>query len=202
MIPVEAALFASTALVLLLLATATLFGTRRFQYRWSMHLRPTFYVVSRQLLTLPLVAAGYLAIDQKQGWGLTQPWTLPCDLPVDDFAFYVRQWADEHGYERTNNAYGAESHAEGGTLRYASYRLQPRSTLDRWQYTRRFLLRPRPTMRVTCLASSENESAMVLVELPWVGLDSPEQSLWLAVVEDLAQHLGSRVEAEADIITN
>lgn len=192
----EAALYASAALLLLLAAIATLFGTRRFQYRWSLHLRPTLYVVSLQLLTLPLVIAGYMAMEQKPGWGITQPRTWQCDLQVDDFSAILRQWANDSGYERQAVLYGAESHGDDGTLRYASYRLEPRSTLTRWQYTRRNLLRPLPTMGVTCLAPSTTSESTILVELPWAGLDTSEESRWLAVVNDLAEHLGAETHAD------
>lgn len=173
--------------ILLVAAAAFALGTRRFQYRWSLHLRPTVHVVALLAGTLPVVIGGQVWMDQKSGWGATRPALFRSGITVEQFADQLEHWAAANGYRRHLNIYGSQ-----GGVHFASYQLAPDSSLDRWQYTGRAIWRPRPPMSVTCLdhEGDERGSRRVLVELPWTGIGSPEETHWPPIVEALQEALG------------
>jgi hypothetical protein len=191
----RAALLAVGAGLLIFAALAAAIGTRRFQYQWSLHLQPACYVASLLVLMLPVAMIGYMvcvAATQK-GWGATPPKTFRVNTTTDEFRNSLQRWALRTGYELQFNAMGGYS-----DFNYASYRLTPSSSLDRWQYGPGHIHRPLLPVSVTCLVqggSSESEPAVV-VELPFVMIDSREEKLWPQLIDSLRAALETSDEAE------
>ena len=133
-------------------------------------------------LTLPIALATFWAFESSHGWGLTPLRTWQSQTSVDDFAAEVDEWSVRNGYIRQLNTYGSQADWD-----FASYQLIPASSLDRWQFSGRHLLRPKPPICVTCLKQriSVPNEALVLMELPWVGLGSPEEKEWEEITNSL-----------------
>ena len=176
------------AITLLYAALATYLSTQHQSGTRSKHRRLAFQMAPLMLLTLPVTLAIYGTLESSRGWGMAPPDTWQREASVDDFAAEIENWTERNGYIRQLNIYGSQANWD-----YASYRLIPASSLDRWQFNGRHLVRPQPPLCITCLkqrTSTPNE-ALVLLELPWAALGSPEESQW----EEVANSLKAALEA-------
>lgn len=131
---------------------------------------------------LPLTVLGYMVLDSKKGWGATKPEVIRLNTTVDEYHVCLNRWAARSGYDSRFNASGGRSH-----ISYRSHRLTPSSTLDRWQYGLGYVHRPLPEMSVTCLVPNgqPRKQAAVILEIPWVALDSPEETNWRVLIDSL-----------------
>jgi tRNA A-37 threonylcarbamoyl transferase component Bud32 len=172
----------STAVLLLYAAVATYLRAQQKPGQRSRHRRLACHVATLMWLTLPVALATFGAFESSRGWGLSPLNSRRSQTTVDDFAASVDRWAERNGYVRELNTYGSQSDCD-----YASYLLTPTSSLDRWQFRGRTLLRPKPSLCVTCLKQHTplpNE-ALVLIEMPWVGIGSPEETQWEEITNSL-----------------
>lgn len=216
--------YAVAGVVLLLASVATVLGTRAYQYRWALHLRPALYVTIVMLLMLPVVVIANSTAPEMAGFGEHWLGTIPpISLCVESditktLVPIVDAWAKNNGYTGgiTPGATGGMSHGDAGwsiergdwensyDLEYRSWDLKGTSALDRCQFIWGGVIRPRPPITVTWLKQSMGRvdqephvQTIVLAEFPWAS--NAELELWRPMMDSLQQAISRAASLEGGV---
>ena len=160
-------------------------GTRRYGHTWKNCGRVTFSTVVLLMCSLLFVHVGRSLPGLRFSGIPTREVRSSANSAQVETA--IDTWADENGYEVSAEQSWRIVRGESdriGKVRMLELRCPTR--FERYQTAGRFVVRTRPAMQVRCLSVEDPGESYVSVDLPMINNGSREETIWPALVDDLA----------------